>query len=585
MSLTSFQKNYIKKNFQKLSVNQISSDLSLPEKTIKKFLKKRLSPEKYAKITNQSESHYFDAENHRQNPDFKLRDFLAKNTNTIIFLFLIIFLVYFNSLGNDFVSDDIAGIKNNPRIGDFSLVLSSPMGFFQRLIYFSIFKIGGLNPMLFRIPNIIFHFGSVVLVYLILNILTYRKSLAIIAAILTAVHPILVESVSWISGSLYVEYGFFLLLSFLFYILYEDKRKYWSVLFFIIALIFSEKALIFPGIIFVYELANGKLRQNWKSLIPSSVISFFFLLTYLLLGKIGQRVSDISSVSYQDSSGLYNPLIQVPTAIANYLKLIFWPQKLTLYQTEMNFTNVQFAFILLVFITFLGFIFYGWKKNRLLFFWLCFFVISLSPTLTPFKISWVVAERYAYLGSIGIFISIAMFLNWIFEKAKEKDNNYKMIALSLIILIIIALSARTITRNVDWKNEDNLWIATGKFSSSGPNIHNNLGDVYARHSEFDKAAEEFKKAIQINPNYADAYHNLANTYKSMGKNELAMENYQKALSINPNIWQSHQNLAALYYEMGDFQKAKESMEKAVFFNPQDENLKKNLELVKSQLGK
>ena len=77
--------------------------------------------------------------------------------------------------------------------------------------------------------------------------------------------------------------------------------------------------------------------------------------------------------------------------------------------------------------------------------------------------------------------------------------------------IVVSLSIRTIVRNVDWKNEDNLWVATGKVAPSGAPIHNNLGDVYARHNDYPKAIEEFTRATQINPGYADAYHNLANT--------------------------------------------------------------------------
>lgn len=590
MSLTSFQKNYIKKNFQKITVGQMSSELNLPEKMIKNFLKKRLPPEKYARLIDQRLDEYvkngvkYDLISDKVS-SFSFKSFFSDNISVIIFLFLLIFIAYFNSLGNDFVSDDVAGIKNNPEIQNFGYIFSTPIGIFQRLEYFLIFKSFGLNPMMFRIPNILFHFASVVLVYALVNIFTSKKSIALTASMLMAIHPMMIESVGWISGAPYVQFSFFLFFTIFLYILYSDdkKKKYWPLVMFFISIMSLERNFVIPFMLLAYEMSRGTLKLKWKKLIPYFTFDIMFI--GVTLSKIGKRVSDVSAVSYTDNQGLYNPLVQIPTSIANYLKLYFWPQKLSLYQTEMAFSPGEYIIFLIVTISFFGLIYYGWKKNRWIFFWLSFFIIALSPTLTPFKIAWVVAERYFYPGSIGIFIVTAIFFNWIIEKAKEKDDNYKIAAYSVLAIIVIALTTRTIIRNIDWKNEDNLWIATAKVASSGPNIHNNLGDVYARHSEFEKAAEEFRKAIEINPNYADAYHNLANTYKSLGKNDLAVENYQKALSINPNIWQSRQNLAAIYYEQGDLEKARENLEKAININPGNPGLQQNLSIIESSLNR
>jgi|WetSurMetagenome_2_1015567.scaffolds.fasta_scaffold24118_3 protein O-mannosyl-transferase len=586
MSLTSFQKNYIKKNMHKIGIGQLSADLSLPEEKIRKFLKKRLTPEKYAKLAdNQTIQKTNNSFSSAGVSSFRFKSFFLENINVFIFLFLLVFVAYFNSLGNDFVSDDIAGIKNNPNLKDISYFYSTPIGIFQRIEYFFISKTFGMNPMMFRIPNILFHFASVVTLYALVNVLYSKKSVALIAATIMAVHPILIESVGWISGAPYVQFGFFLFFTVFLYIIYSDdkKKKYWPLLMFFVAVMQMERNLVLPIMLLFYELSQGTLGFKWKKLIPYFALDLIFIV--LTLSKIGERVSAISAVNYQDNSGLYNPLQQIPIAISSYLKLMLWPDKLSLYQTEMSFSTAQFTLILIAFLIFLGIVLYGWKKNRPVFFWLSFFIISLLPTLTPFKIAWIVAERYVYIGSIGIFIVTAMFFGWLIEKAGEKGKNYKKYAYSIFAIIIIALTIRTIVRNIDWKNEDHLWVATARVSPSGPNIHNNMGDVYARNGNLEKAAEEFSKSIQINPNYGDAYHNLANTYKSMGKADLAIENYNKALSINPNIWQSYQNLAGIYYELGDMKKAEENMQQAVKINPNNPELQQNLSLIQSNLKK
>jgi len=212
----------------------------------------------------------------------------------------------------------------------------------------------------------------------------------------------------------------------------------------------------------------------------------------------------------------------------------------------------------------------------MVFFWLTFFIIPLLPTLTPWGISWVVAERYAYLSTLGIVVIVAIFFDWLINKYGKKNENYRYALYGVFAIIILALSIRTIARNIDWKNEDHLWPATERESPSGQNTHNNMGDVYVRAGKYDQAVAEFKKALEINPGYGDAYHNLANTYEAMGQPDMAIMYYKKALSINPNIWQSYQNIGGLYYNKGDYQDALDSLQKAVDLNPTDDALKQNL---------
>lgn len=583
MPLTSGQKHYIKKNAGKLQIFQLAENLNLPQKEVERYIKKKLGNKKF--ITSSTNSPFSDnLQNNTLAINFK--DFFLENINVFIFLFILVLAVYANSITNQFVSDDVSVIKNNPEMGKFSLVFSNFFSIIQMFLYYIAYHLGGGAPWAFRSFNVALHFGSVILLFSILKLLI-GKRVAVLSAAILAVHPMMVESITWISGMPYVLYSFFILLAFLFYVTADDgehkDRRYNSLLFFFLAIMSSEKAIVFPGILFIFELSRYALKINWKKLIPFFSLDLAFVLFYV--SRIGKRVSDISAVSYQDSSGLYNPFIQVPTAIANYLKLLFWPQKLSLYQTEMNFSPPQFVFMVIVFLSLLGIIFWAWKKNRNLFFWLSLLIVSLLPVLTPLKIAWVVAERYAYLGSIGIFVAVAIFFDWFISRYSKASDSYKKAAYAVFGIIIAALSARTIYRNIDWKDEDHLWVATAKVASSGPNIHNNMGDVHARHGELEAAAEEFKKAIQINPNYGDAYHNLANTYTSLGKIDLAIENYQKALSINPNIWQSHQNLASVYYSIGNYQKAYEEISKALEINPGNQDLQKNKEMVEQAMGK
>lgn len=563
MAFTSYQKKFIKKNFKRLSMLEMAQQIDLSEKEIRQYLKKVLPPDRYEKLLAPSESNPSLEPPYQKN--FTFADFFFKHRKYLIYLTGLIVLAYINSLGNDFVSDDIPGIKNNPAIGSFSHIFESAFLFPERLLYFVLYHIAGLSPAAFRLSNVVFHIGSVIVLYSILVLLSNRR-VAIIATSLFAIHPLISEAVVWISGGPYVRYGFFFLLSFLFYILSKNNQKYfrYSLLSFVFAILSGEKAIVLALIFGAYELIENKVLINWKKLAPYFLLSAGAAALFVL--KIGQRLDSLQSQSYAPAQTI-NPFQQIPVALTSYFQLSFWPAGLTLYHTELSIGIFNYLLRLLMFLLFAGMCVFSYKKNKKIFFWLMFIVVPLLPFLTPFGISWIVAERYFYLSSIGLFVLVAMLLDHF-----SKQENYQKPILAFVILVIAGFSIRTMYRNADWKNEDTLWPATLKTSPSGHNIHNNMGDVYSRNLQHDKAIEEFKKAIEINPNYADAYHNLGMTYYTIKQYDQAIENLQKAASINPNLWQSYQSLATIYWEKADKEKAAAYLQKALELRPAEPSL-------------
>ncbi len=493
-----------------------------------------------------------------------------KSYSTLMVLAGLVLLVYFNSLNGAFVSDDKLTLPFILANGLGKSLISRPYSVFQTVIMYFSYKIGGGSPIPFHLINIISHIAVVWMVFFVideigrLNNRPYTN-IAFFTATLFAVHPILTESVTWISGGPYVRYALFVLLTFLFYVKSKNKKWYWlSFVTFVTALLFSEDALVLPLILAVYELSFGSIKKNWKKLVPYFAISALWSLLYIT--QIGTRMAAVSGQSYQPSSTL-NPLVQIPVAITSYLQLIFWPDKLTLYHSDLSLGLVDYWIRVIATFGVIGIIIWGWKKNKYIFFWLSFFIISLLPMLTPLGISWIVAERYVYLGSIGIIGLIGYMLNGLTKNKKTETVGYL-----IFVMVILGLMIRTFVRNIDWQTEDNLWIATGNTSPSYWVTHNNLGDVYGRHGDLKRSAEEFELAIKLNRRYADAYHNLGNTLRQMGDTANALKNFQLALKYNPGLWQSDENIAAIYFSQGNFSSAADFMQRAIKISPNDTNL-------------
>lgn len=515
-----------------------------------------------------------------------IKSFLKKSWPSLLLLFVLILLTYGNSLNNAFLSDDLAEIVNNPNVGSLSYAITShPSSFIRLILYWLVFHMGGLNPVAFRLINIFLHAGSVFVIYILLNLL-YSKRLAFFVAGIFAVHPAISEAVVWISGGSYPQYSFFFLLTFLFYLLStrlntesrNNKVYYWlSVTTYLLSFM-SHEAM--PQILFLlfplWEFLFGNLKKNWIKTVPFLFISVTFL--SLTFTKIPQRETTLQSMHYQQG-GVDNPLLIMPVSLTTYFELIFFPKDLTLYHSELAFGQIGFIIRALLTLAFLIGIIISFKKNKQVFFWLLFFLFSLAPTLTPFRLNWIVAERYLYLPLLGILVVIGLGFEKLTSSPKFKQTIY-----AITVLIIILLSIRTVARNIDWANEDNLWIATGKTSPSSPNTHNNLGDVYGRHGDKQAALREFQQAIELKPNYGDAYHNLANTYMELNQPDKALENYQNALKFNPGLWQSYQNIAAIYFGQKKYDLAIENLQKAIQVNPRNLNLRLNLGVVYLMAG-
>lgn len=473
------------------------------------------------------------------------------------YIFIIIALscvIYLNTLNNAFVSDDIPAIVNNPDIAHIFHNRNSP-AFLNSLNYL----IAKLNPVPYHLANIILHSLNSILVFFFL-LLFFRQGPAFWGSLIFATHPIHTEAVTWISGRPYSLLTFFVLSSFLLYVSATAQSKlkmgklFSSLVMFVFVLSLSPAALFFPVILVLYDFC---FRKDWKKNWKLWLIFFIPAVLSILFIRAAIKYRVVTVAQDTGSAALTNPIFNMAYSIFSHLSLLIWPKNLTLYHEPYIISRLGIGletFFLVLIILSLPLIF---KKARVVFFAVCFFVLFLAPTYSPVTISWLVAERYLYLPSVAFSIFAAFLISKYSRTIKSKR------LINIILIFLVALySLRTIIRNFDWRSHASIWRVTVKTSPLSPRAHNNMGDVYSQEGNLEKAAQEFMKAIELKPNYADAQHNLAYTYQKMGKIEEATINYKRALNINPSLYQSYQNLGVIYFNLGQKQKAEEYFSKA-----------------------
>ncbi|MGI5826653.1 MAG: hypothetical protein ACOX50_04560, partial [Patescibacteria group bacterium] len=220
MNLTKSQKKILKKDLGSLPIAELAEKMGVGEKDLKDYLKDHLPKKKFDEIvlgkTEVPEE---------TGKTLSLRAFVKKNWPVLVFLAILVIVVYANSLGNEFLSDDIATIRDNPDIANLNPGGGTSFIFNLRNTLLAItYRIFGLNPVFFRLTNIFCHLGSTLVLFMLLS-LFFTTPIPIFVASLFAVHPFLSEGVVWISGGPYSISTFIILTTFLFYLKAREKKN------------------------------------------------------------------------------------------------------------------------------------------------------------------------------------------------------------------------------------------------------------------------------------------------------------------------------------------------------------------------
>ncbi|MBC8117744.1 MAG: tetratricopeptide repeat protein [Candidatus Saccharimonas sp.] len=112
--------------------------------------------------------------------------------------------------------------------------------------------------------------------------------------------------------------------------------------------------------------------------------------------------------------------------------------------------------------------------------------------------------------------------------------------------------------------------------------HTNIGAIYNRLGEHQKACDALRKAIQRDKKCAESYYNLGIAQRKLKQNAMAVSAYKEAIKLNPAMAEAYQNLGNTYVEMGNLQMAIVNFKKALELKPNFEKARNGLETAEAQ---
>jgi tetratricopeptide (TPR) repeat protein len=220
------------------------------------------------------------------------------------------------------------------------------------------------------------------------------------------------------------------------------------------------------------------------------------------------------------------------------------------------------------------------KENRILLYFICWFLIVLSPSSSIITLSDLAAEHRTYLASYSFYAVLAYCVYKVPQLVlPNHSTRCKNIVLVISIFVSIIFSGLTIQRNKIWASEVLLWNDTVNKSPQKIRPVINLGHAYTTVGNIDLAIKYFEKALALNPNIFATNYNLGNLYLKRGGEEDALRLLQTAALIRPKIPETHELLGEIYLKRKQIELAEFHLKRAVEIKPDYAISMRNLGLI------
>ncbi|MBK8574295.1 MAG: tetratricopeptide repeat protein [Elusimicrobia bacterium] len=470
------------------------------------------------------------------------------------FLVLLGILAFGPVLGVPFMWDDPQMILSNPYISAWTWdnikhnfthdVFNQGIPYFrplQTLLNMVDFSLYGIRPWGYHLTNLLIHLFNIVLLFLVLEKVGFRRVSAFWVTGAFAVHPIIVQELMVVAGRAELLSSFFILLGLWGWL--TEKRSGWvlSILCFPLAILSKESGVVLPFLIATVSLTRSTFKARGRFLLPH----FALLAGYLFLRH--RFVGEVAPVPGL-ADGLRFVFFQAPKILFVYVRLLFvpWPLHSHRYQPSPGWDS------LLV----LGGIAIGcaWGlfspvRRKMMLFWVGWFFSFLIPKIPLLATNSLMLEHWVYVAGVGVY---GPFMVWL-----SKTRWSWGAALPILCWMGIA------QLNIHIRGSDALNYAYSARFSSSPWLRHNWARDLLQRGHPAEAAALFEQVIQRHPEDGQARNGLALAYLGLGRPDSAIDVLMEAQRLTPSDATVWINLSTVYLRTGDVPKALDCAHQAI----------------------
>lgn len=417
-------------------------------------------------------------------------------------------------------------------------------------------RLWGMNPTGYHVVNALLHAGAVLLLWRVL--LRLCVPWAWFAALLFAVHPVCVETVAWITETKNTLPMVLALASLLAFLRFEDtqSRRWYtaSVGLFAFALLGKTSVVMLPVTLLIIAWWNrGKVsRTDFVRSAP------FFLLS-LIFGVITIWFQSHRAIIHTEirTDSIASRAAVAGAAVWFYLVKAIFPLQLSFVYPRWQI-NMMNPLAWLPGVALLASLAALWfQRNR---FGrgptaaLLVYILNLLPVLGFVNIYFMryslVADHWQYVALPAVIALVVAAAHHIVSKAPHLLPHAKILAVAAIVLF----AGRSIAHQLNFRNNEALFLHVLRMNPDAWIAHNNLGLIRLQQRRYDEALQYLAKASALNPKLMDAHLNIGNVHAARTEHEKALEAYSRALVIQ----EDHR----VYAAMGDVFAAQDKLAEA-----------------------
>jgi len=542
----------------------------------------------------------------------KPRDSIRYEIWVSLFLIIITLTIYWQARHFNFINlDDNLYVYQNPNIlsGMTKKSLAWSFRFDEKeknywhpltwLSHMLDVELYGEDPGGHHLTNVVFHVLNTLMLFLVLNWMTGAMWRSAFVAALFALHPLNVESVTWVSERKNVLSTFFWMLTLLAYKYYTLRpriRRYVGVcIAFVLGLMAKPMLVTLP---FVLMLMDYWPLQRWslpllnrgesgRKIHTQQIISEKVPL--FLLSALSIYISSKSIQGGDDFTSLQRvPLmLRVENSLVSYAKYMgkmFWPHNLSVYYPFPDMVSAgQFIAAAAVLVALSALAIWGLKRRPYLTVGWLWFLGCLVPVIGLLQAGlWPeMADRWAYVPLIGLFIMAAWGMPELIKGWRHKNKIFAFAAATILIL----LSVTTRNQISHWTNSVALFQHAVQSSGGASIQRNKLGNAFIlsnlamalmEEGKTDEAIKKMTRAVNLVPDSPRVNYNLGYILLQKGEVEAAIGQFQKAIQLNPQFFLAHYDLAGALMQSGKLDDAVSHYRTALDLSPNDGNVLKDL---------
>ncbi len=425
----------------------------------------------------------------------------------------------------------------------------------------------------YHAQNLVWHLLASCLVAAVAVRLGVPPRAAFAGALLFAVHPVHVESVANLANRKEPMATALVLLAFLAYLRSRPfvggralAMSCLSAILFVAATYAKETAAILPLVIAAYELPrrDGTRRQR------VTVAAVALLTTVAIIGYVanawsasGARLATLGG--YEGALSPASVVLAAGRAFWAHLRMAVLPFGLSPDHRLALESPVAVADVV-GWITAIGLVAAAWwfTRNRPIpRFAVLWALLFYLPTSSVVPVSYLVAERYLYLPSVGLawLVGYGLDRSGVFDSSAPESRR---LAFGLAgAAVFLAASIETATYAAKWRSSTKLWTYVAATDPDSALARFELGVDAILRGEPTSALESLDRAIELRPRWARAHFNRSQARAALGDRTGAMADLDRAIELRPDYWPAFSNRGRMHWEDGDPSAALADFDRAI----------------------